>query len=96
MTRATEYNYVIIKESYPALERETVLSPGKDANKYSPNKKYAMIVKGVHKDHSESIYFILYSNDLSELHKKSKQYPSWYNYPLGLTKNIQGNISELN
>jgi hypothetical protein len=40
MTRATEYNYAIIKESYPELERESVLSPGKDANKYNPNKKY--------------------------------------------------------
>ena len=90
------YNYVIIKESYPELERETVLSPGKDANKYSPKKKYAMIVKGCHKDGSESIYFIRYSNDLQCLTDMAKQYPSWYNYPIGLRKDMQGNINELN
>lgn len=91
-----QYNYAIIKESYQELARETVLDPSKNANKYNPKKKYAMIVKGVHKDHSESIYFILYSNDLQELQEKAKQYPSWYNYPTGLKKDMQGNISELN
>ena len=90
------YNYAIIKENYPELERESVLSPGKKSNKYSAKKKYAMIVKGVHKDGSESIYFIKYSNDLEELHKEASRYISWYNYPLGLSKNIQGFIRELN
>jgi hypothetical protein len=91
-----QYNYAIIKESYPELAKEPVLGGGKEANNYNPKKKYAMIVKGVHKDHSESIYFILYSNDLQELQEKAKQYPSWYNYPIGLRKDIQGNINELN
>ena len=91
----TEYNYAIIKESYPELARETVLDPSKDANKYNAKKKYAMIVKGCFKDGSEGIYFIRYSNELQELHKQAAQYPSWYNYPIGLRKDIQGNISEV-
>jgi hypothetical protein len=90
------YSYAIIKENYPDLERLTVLSPEKGETKYNPKKKYAMIVKGVHKDHSESIYFIVYSNDLENLHNRAKKYPSWYNYPIGLTKNMQGYIREIN
>jgi hypothetical protein len=85
------YNYAIIKENYPELERESVLS----YNKYSPKKKYAMLVKGVHKDGSESIYFIEYSNDLQELQEKASGYLSWYNYPLGVAKSIQGYLSEI-
>jgi hypothetical protein len=90
------YNYAIIKESYPELERESVLDPSKNSNKYSPKKKYAMIVKGVHKDGSESIYFIKYSNDIVELQQMASQYPSWYNYPIGISKNIQGYLTNLN
>lgn len=85
------YSYIIIKENYPELERESVLLH----NKYKANKKYAYIVKGVHKDGSESIYFIEYSNDLEDLSNRSKEFPSWYNYPLGITKSLQGYISEL-
>jgi hypothetical protein len=92
----TPYNYVIIKENYPELERESVLDPGKNSNKYSAKKKYAMIVKGVHKDGSESIYFIKYSNDIVELQKLASGYPSWYNYPIGISKNIQGYLTQLN
>jgi hypothetical protein len=92
----TKYTYAIIKESYPELARESVLSPEINANKYSPKKKYAMIVKGVHKDNSESIFFIRYSNDIVELQKMASQYPSWYNYPIGVSKNIQGYLSNLN
>lgn len=84
------YNYAIIKENYPELERESVLTH----NKWK-NKKYAMLVKGVHKDGSESIYFIKYSNDLEELQNEAKDFPSWYNYPLGVSKSIQGYISEI-
>ena len=91
----TQYNYAIIKENYPELERESVLLPEKGKTKYNPKKKYAMIVKGVHTDNSESIYFIEYSNDLIGLHEKAKGYISWYNYPIGLAKNIQGYITEL-
>ena len=85
------YNYVIIKENYPQLEKESVLL----RNKYNPKKRYALINKGCHKDGSESIYFIEYSNDLQALQETAKEYVSWYNYPLGLYKEIQGNILPL-
>jgi len=88
----TSYGYVIIKHNYPELERETTLL----ANKYNAKKKYAYIQKSVHNDGSESINFINYSNDLEDLQENAKRFVSWYNYPLGLTKNIQGFISELN
>jgi hypothetical protein len=91
-----QYSYAIIKENHPELERESVLSPNKNSNKYSAKKKYAMIVKGVHKDGSESIYFIEYSNDIVQLQGIASGYPSWYNYPMGISKNIQGYLSELN
>lgn len=85
------YSYKIIKENYPELERESALLE----NNYSAKKKYAMIGKLVHKDGSESIDTIVYSNDIVSLQNRANQFPSWYNYPLGLTKNIQGYIREL-
>jgi len=87
----TSYNYVIIKHNYPELERETVLL----SNNYKAKKKYAFIQKMVHKDGSESIGFIDYSNDLEALQERAKGFVSWYNYPLGLRKNIQGFVSEV-
>ncbi len=89
-----QYSYAIIKVNYPDLARESVLDPSKDANKWS-NKKYAMIVKDTHNDGSESIYFIKYSNDLQALQEKAKYYISWYNYPLGVSKDIQGYLREI-
>jgi hypothetical protein len=86
------YHYIIIKENYPSLEHESALS----YNKYKKNKKYALINKGSHQDGSESIYYIDYSNDLADLHNRAKDFISWYNYPMGLTKDITGTISELN
>ena len=88
----TSYSYVIIKHNYPQLERESVLFE----NKYNAKKKYAFIQKSVHKDGSENINFIKYSNDIETLQKEAKGFISWYNYPLGLRKDIQGFISELN
>ncbi len=79
-------NYAIIKHNYPELERETVLV----YNEYNAKKKYALIVKGFHKDSSESIFFIEYSNDLEELQKIASTYMSWYNYPLGVAKSFSG------
>jgi hypothetical protein len=87
----TSYGYVIIKHNYPQLERETTLLE----NKYNPKKKYAYIQKSVYNDGSESINFIHYSNDIEDLQEQAKRFLSWYNYPLGLKKNIQGFISEL-
>lgn len=85
------YNYKIIKKNYPYLEQESALLE----NNYNPKKKYAMIGKLVHKDGSESIDTIVYSNDIVALQKRASQFPSWYNYPLGLCKNMQGYITEL-
>ena len=79
-------NYAIIKHNFPWLERLTVLTH----NKNNAKKKYALIVKGVHKDSSESIFFIDYSNDLEELQKKASAFMSWYNYPLGVGKSFSG------
>lgn len=91
--KTKQYNYAIIKTNFPELERESVLSPG--GNKYRKTKKYAMIVKGCHKDGSESIYFIKYSNDLQCLHKQASEFPEWWNYPIGIYKSIQGSLSEI-
>lgn len=85
------YNYVIIKNNYADLERESTLLQ----NKYNAKKKYAYINKGVHKDGSESIYFIAYSNDLEALQKDANKYISWYNYPIGVSKNIQGYLTAI-
>lgn len=84
-------SYVIIKENYPELERESVLLE----NKYKANKKFAMINKMVHKDGSESISTIVYSNDLQDLQNRAKVFVSWYNYPLGVAKDIQGYLREI-
>lgn len=85
------YNYVIIKENYPELERENVLLE----NKYKANRRYAMITKMVHKDGSESIPTIVYSNDLQGLQERAKGFISWYNYPIGIAKDMQGYLREI-
>lgn len=85
------YSYVIIRENYPALDREKVLLH----NKHNPKKKYAFISKVVHKDRSESIAFIDYSNDLAALQLKAQDYISWYNNPANLYKDMQQNIRHI-
>lgn len=85
------YSYIIIKENYPELERESVLL----GNNYKASRRYAMINKIVHKDGSENISTIVYSNDLQALHNRAKGFISWYNYPLGMSKNIQGYLKEI-
>jgi hypothetical protein len=86
------YNYVIIKDNNPTFERESTLLD----NKYKKSKKYVFITKMIHKDSSESTASIQYSNDLAELQQRANGFISWYNYPMKLSKNIQGFISELN
>ena len=85
------YSYIIIKENYPELQRESTIfkSPYK-------RKKYAFIEKTCFNDGSEAITRIIYSDDLMELHKKAEGYISWYNYPLGLYKDMQQSVLELN
>lgn len=85
------YSYIIIKENHPELERETVLL----SNKYNAKKRYAMIEKLCHKDGSENIANIIYSNDLQGLQARAKGFVSWYNYPLGVAKDMQGYLREI-
>lgn len=88
----TKYSYVIIKFNNPYFAKESVLLN----NKYKKSAKYAMLEKLVHSDGSESIANITYSSDIVKLQETANGYISWYNYPQGLTKNIQGYISKLN
>jgi hypothetical protein len=85
------YNYIVIKENYPELERESVLLH----NEYNRRKKFAFICKGANKDGSESIYYIEYSNDLAALQARAKLFISWWNYPLGVGKTVQGELREI-
>ena len=39
--------------------------------------------------------YIDYSNDLEALQQRAKECISWYNYPLGVSKNIQGYLTAL-
>lgn len=86
------YSYVIIRDNSPELENERPLID----SKYKKSKKYAMLQKGVHKDGSESINYIEYSSDLKELQERANKFVSWYNYPMNLTKSIQGYITPIN
>lgn len=86
------YSYVIIKENYKELAQLTTLAQD---NKWLKSKKYAFICKTVCSDKSEFIGFIKYSNDLEAIQKEASQFVSWYNYPMGLYKELQGNILHL-
>lgn len=86
------YSYVIIKENNSELAHLNTLAQD---NKWLKTKKYAFICKSVCNDGSEFIGFIKYSNDLAYFQKEANNFVSWYNYPIGLTKNIQGYITEI-
>lgn len=87
----TGYNYVIIKENNPYFAQESVLLD----NKYKANKKYAFITKMIHKDGSESIATIEYSNDLQLLQERAGGFCSWYNYPMGVYKDMQQYLHQI-
>jgi len=91
MSHNTAYAYAIIKFNNPYFAQESTLLD----NKYKKTTKYAMIEKIIHQDGSENIARIIYDSDLIKLHETAKGYISWYNYPMGLYKNIQGYICEL-
>jgi hypothetical protein len=86
----TGYSYVIIKHNDPTFEREKTYFE----SKYKKTK-YAMFNKTIHKDGSETLTSIKYSNDIEQLQNEASQYISWYNYPLGVSKNIQGYLREI-
>ena len=89
--KTNQYSYAIIKENNLYLETQSVLLD----NKYKKSAKYALIEKIVHKDGSENISRIVYGSDICKLQAMAAGYVSWYNYPLCLTKNIQGYITQL-
>lgn len=91
MTTKTQYSYGIIKDNNPYFAQESVLLD----NKYKKTAKFALIEKIVHKDGSENISRIVYGSDICKLQAMAAGYVSWYNYPLWLTKNIQGYITQL-
>ena len=91
MTTKTQYSYGIIKDNNPYFAQESVLLD----NKYKKTAKYALIEKIVHRDGSENISRIVYGSDICKLQAMAAGYVSWYNYPLCLTKNIQGYITQL-
>lgn len=85
------YLYAIVKENFKYLRQESAIFE----NDYK-DTKYALIEKQMFKNGSEGINRIIYSNDLEELQNDAAKYVSWYNYPLNLTKNMQGYITNIN
>jgi hypothetical protein len=86
------FSYVVIQTNNPNWGRESALL----RNDYNPKKKYVFIQKSTNSDGSENTNFIDYSNDLEILQKAASKFKSWYNYPIGLYKGIDGVIHELN
>ena len=84
--------YAIVKESYDYLERESVSGQ----NNYDPSKRYALIIKHINKDHTESVSDIFYSDDLQGLQEKAAKFVSWYNYLIGIGSDMRGNLRNLN
>jgi hypothetical protein len=87
------YTYAILVENTPNqyLHQENTLLPCK-----FKKTKYALIEKQVFKDHSEGVNFNYYSNDLKKFTDQMKKYISWYDYVIGVIKNIQGYESQIN
>ena len=86
----TPHNYAVIKHNNPHFAKETTLLESK-----WKKTKYAMFNKSVHKDGSESIVNITYSNDLEELQNAAKELPTWFNYPLGVAKKVSGELIQI-
>lgn len=84
------YGYAIIKGNNEYFARQSTFLE----SKYKKTK-YAMLIKEVHKDKSETLVKIEYSNDLEKLQNRANGFISWYNYPMGISKSIQGYLSEL-
>ena len=88
----TCFSYVVITHNNPDLAKEDTYL---DKNKYKKSAKYAMLFRTVHKDNSETLTHIRYSSNMEELQKAANSFISWYNYPLSLCKDMQGNISQI-
>jgi hypothetical protein len=87
-----KYSYVVIIDNEPYLASESTLLD----NKYKKSAKYAMFEKMINSDGSESLVKITYSSNITELQNIAANYVSWYNYPLNLSKNMQGYIKHIN
>ena len=81
--------YVIIKENFKDLKFESTI-----LRSIYKDKKYAMIEKVCLTDDTEKICRIVYSDDLTALQSKAEDYISWYNYPLGFYKQMNGTIKK--
>jgi hypothetical protein len=86
----SKYSYIVIVHNCPELARESALLK----NNYKATK-YAYIERIMQKDGSESIANIYYSNNLEMLQQRANGFLSWYNYPLNLSKNMQGYIKHI-
>lgn len=86
-----QYGYMVIRFNHPDYERKSTLLH----NDYKKSKRYAIFNYSAHKDGSESLNFIEYSDDLEDLHNRAKDYPTWFNYPIGLFKPIDGEIQPI-
>lgn len=84
------FYYPIIKHNYKELSQESTNKPSE-----WEDKKYAFILKYCLKRADETIELIIYSDSLEELNTEAIKFKSWYNYPLGLYRELQGNILQL-
>lgn len=85
-----KYTYIVIKFNNSYFSQESVLFK----NDYKA-KKYAYFEMLSHKDGSESIANIFYSNDIAQLQAKAEGFISWYNYPLNLCKDMKQHIMHI-
>lgn len=85
------YNYMVIVDNNEQLKSLSTLLE----NKYNKRAKYAMRLMIAHKDGSENVSAIMYSNDLGAFQKQANEFVSWYNYPIGLYKPLDGIIRKL-
>jgi hypothetical protein len=83
----TGFSYVAIRHNIEEYKRISTYLPSKVTN-----KKYAIFYYTVNKDSSEILTKIECSNDLDKLQAIADNYPSWYNYPMGYFKQLQGDI----
>lgn len=86
-----KFNYAVIRHNNPYQETKTALLD----NKYNPEKKYSLEFISTHKDGTESITCIEYSNDLEALHNKVIEFQSWFNYPIHLCKTRKGDFKTI-
>lgn len=83
----TGFSYVVIMANNDHIKTLSTFLPSKITK-----QKYAMLFYTVHRDNSETLTHIKCSNNLEQLQLQANQFKSWYNYPIKLYKELQGNI----